>query len=295
MFSKKEAIIFLQNSLGVKDVEKRLERDRKNLLDEIISGILANVPFQSITLMTSSDKRKRPSLENVKKDCMAGIGGLCYTVNSFTWFLLKGLGFSGRLAQSTVTSTVTSLNNHLIILVNDLEESGDLYLVDCGTGFPIFRAVPLDFDQESPVYHDGFLEYKYVRHEGKILRMHGKGDMIKRNDPPVEGLDFYLGRWRRFYSFEVELSDSTLDPDQVYSNAVVHTPFPRSPRAIRFPDRRAVVVVHNRVMFETGEGKLDTAVMESDDEIMKAYAKYFPAIKEDVVREAIAEWHRVSK
>lgn len=289
------AVEFLQSSWGVKNVEERLENDRKNLLDEIVRLILANVPFQSITFMaTPSEQRKRPTYEEIKKRCMKGVGGLCYSLNTFTWQLLKGLGFSAKLALSTVTSTVASPNNHLIILVSGVQKENDLYLVDCGTGFPIFRTVPLNFDQESPVYHDGFLEYKYVRHEGKILRMHGKGDMVKPNDPPIEGLDFFLGRWRRFYSFDPEQLDPTVDHNQLYLSIDL-TPFPKSPRAILFPEKRAVIAVHNRFIIENDKGSLETTAMASDQEILKAYGIHFPNIKQDTVRRALKEWHCVSK
>ena len=296
MFSKNTAVEFLESSWGVKNIEERLENDQKNLLDELVQHILANVPFQGITYMaTPSEQRKLPTYEDIKKRCMQGIGGLCYSLNTFTWQLLKGLGFSAKRAVSTVTSTVTSPNNHLIILVSDVQKKNDLYLVDCGTGFPIFHAVSLNFDQESPVYHDGFLEYKYVRHEGKILRMHGKGDMVKPNDPPIEGLDFFMGRWRRFCSFDPEQANPTFDLNQFYLSTIDLTPFPKSPRAILFPEKRAVIAVNNRFIIENDKGSLETTVMASDEEILKAYVLHFPNIKQDMVRRALEEWHCVSK
>ena len=296
MFSKNTAVEFLHSSWGVKNVEERLENDRKNLLDEIVRLTLANVPFQSITFMaTPSEQRKCPTYEEIKKNGMQGIGGLCYSLNTFVWLLLKGLGFSAKLALSTVTSTVTSPNNHFIVLVSDVEKKNDLSLVDCGTGFPIFRAVSLNFDQESPVYHDSFLEYKYVRHDGKILRMHGKGDMVKPNDPPIEGLDFFMGRWRRFCSFDPEQPDPTFDPNQIYLPIIDLTPFPKSPRAIVFPEKRAVIAIHNRLIIENDKGSLETTVMASDEEILKAYVLHFANIKQDTVRRALEEWHCLSK
>ncbi|XP_028406155.1 uncharacterized protein LOC114528676 [Dendronephthya gigantea] len=197
MFTQEEAVEFLQTSWKIKDVLKRMKTDRKNLVDEIVTQILAKVPFQSIHLVAAkAEERKRPPFEEIRKKCTSGVGGLCYEINTFTWALLKGLGFNVHRQRSTVTSTVTSPDNHAVVLISGLEQDGDLFLVDCGTGFPVCRSVSLDFAEESPVFKDGFLEYKFVRHEGKILRMHGKGDMIKPNNPPIEGLDFFIGRWR---------------------------------------------------------------------------------------------------
>ncbi|CAB4026525.1 arylamine N-acetyltransferase 1-like, partial [Paramuricea clavata] len=178
MFTQEEAVEFLQNSWKIKNVLDRMKTDRKNLADEIVTQILAKVPFQSISLVAAKpEDRNRPSFEDIKARCTTGIGGLCSEMNTFTWGLLKGVGFDICLAPSTVTSTITAPENHAILLLRGLEQDGDLYLADCGMGFPTFRTVSLDFAEESPIFKDSFLEYKYVRHEGKILRMHGKGDM----------------------------------------------------------------------------------------------------------------------
>jgi len=68
--------------------------------------------------------------------------------------LLHALGFNTSLAGGTVGEA--SDINHALVIVRDLVRTGDVYLADFGTGYPTFRAVPLDFSQESPVYHDSF-------------------------------------------------------------------------------------------------------------------------------------------
>ena len=297
MFTEEEATSFLENSWGIRNVKNKLGADRKNLLDEIIVIVQAKVPFQSITLMaTSPNERIRPTLEDIKRDCMAGIGGLCYCLNVFTWGLLKGLGFSAKLCRAKVTASQLHPNNHVLVLVSNLKENGDLYLVDCGCGFPTFRAIPLNFDQESAVYQDSYLEYKYVRYNGQILRMHGQGDKIKRTNR--EGIDFFLGKWRRFYFFAVEPTDCLADLDSAFDDVYTvpgTTPFDRSPRAVWFPGQYAVMTVNNRLMLEKEEekGKLETTPMESDDEIIKCYCSHFPMLKQDTVRRAIVEWRRL--
>lgn len=214
-------------------------------------------------------------------------------MNTFTWGLLKGVGFDAHVQRSTVTSTVTSPDNHAVVLISGLEQDGDLFVVDCGTGFPIFRSVSLDFAEESPVFKDGFLEYKFVRQEGKILRMHGKGDMIKPNNPPIEGLDFFIGRWRRFCSFDSVLLPYRAFGEDEYQSTIYQTPFTSSPRALWFPGKRAVVIAGNRLIIENEAGELVPTPLKSDDEILKAYETHFPQLDQDLVRRALAEWHRV--
>jgi hypothetical protein len=207
--------------------------------------------------------------------------------------VLTALGFNAFLGRSTVTSTVTCTENHAIILISGLEKEGDLYLADCGTGFPIFRVVSLDFDKESPVFNDGFLEYKYVKHEGNILRMHGKGDMIKPNNPPIEGLDFFMGRWRRFYFLPAVQKPTEVISEEHYKSTIYLTPFTSSPRALWFPNKRAVVIANNKLIVENKAGELVPTLLKSDEEILKAYQDHFPQLKQDLVERALAEWHRL--
>ena len=298
MFTKEEAVSFLQTTWGIKRVEERLHDDRKALLEEITVQVQTKVPFQSITLMSVPPaERKRPSVATIKEECMAGVGGLCYNLNVFTWGLFRALGFSAQLCPATCTSTITSPDNHVIILISDLEKKGDLHLVECGVGFPTFRAISLDFKEESPVFVDSFLEYKYIRHEGQFLRMHGEGDTLKRNNPSIDGLDFIMGKWRRFYFFTLRPKDSLsyfdAEFDKVFTVPYT-TPFDQSPRAMCFPEQRAVILVNNRLMVEEG-GQLETTVLEGDEQIVDSYRRYFPLLGEDKVRRALKQWHSMQK
>jgi hypothetical protein len=48
-------------------------------------------------------------------------------------------------------------------------------------------------------------------------------------------------------------------------------------------------------MIEKEAGEMVTTVLKSDEEILKAYQDHFPQLKQDTVRRALAEWHRLSK
>ncbi|XP_046857547.1 uncharacterized protein LOC124450944 [Xenia sp. Carnegie-2017] len=188
--------------------------------------------------------------QQMKEMCFYGEGGLCYVIAYFCWMLFGALGFSVRLISSTVTSTKSYMDNHAIVLIHGLVYETDIHLVDCGSGYPTFRAVSLNFSNESPVFKDGFLEYKFIRHDGKILRMHGKGDRLIRNDPPIE--------------------------------------------AIWFPRKRAVMIIKNKLMLENEKGQLVTTILANDEEVIKAYNKYFSIFKEEKIKRALEEWHEVS-
>nr|KAG5699846.1 hypothetical protein BaRGS_034620 [Batillaria attramentaria] len=204
----------------------------------------------------------------------------------------QGLGFNVQLCPSSCTFVDTGRTNHVILLVNDLTKAGDLHLVDCATQTPTFRAVPLDFEVESPVYQESFLEYKYIRHDGKILRMHGRGDPVRHRDPPREGLDFIVGKWRRFYCFEIRPTDNLSDLDTAFDRIftdVEATPTHKILRAFRFPNKKAVMIFNEKLMVEE-DGEIQTTVMKGDEEIVANVKKYFPEIKEETFRAALKRW-----
>ena len=80
--------------------------------------------------------------------------GLCTSLNYFLYELLRAVGFNASLVAGTVGEAPDI--NHALVVVRDLVDAGDVYLADIATGCPTYRAVSLDFSQESPVYHDSF-------------------------------------------------------------------------------------------------------------------------------------------
>ena len=150
----------------------------------------------------------------MKADVISGAGGLCYNLNVTTFYLLKALGFDVVLVHGTCTSTVIFPNNHILIHVRNVEKTGDTFLLETAVGFPTFRAISLDFERESPIYRDSFLEYKYMKHEGKLLRMQRHGDRFPRNNLP-EGVVFIVDGWRRMYFSEMS---GTTNIEEFYSD-----------------------------------------------------------------------------
>ena len=161
-------------------------------------------------------------MEEMKADVVSGVGGICYTINVAAYFLLKAIGFDVLLLRSKCLSSIPRPANHVIIHVRNVETPGDLFLVDTGLGFPTFRAINLDFEKESPAYRDSFHEYKYIRHEGKIVRMHKHGEEGPRSNLH-DGEHFIVGCWHRFYFSETDgttdLSEFDSDFDAVWNFA----------------------------------------------------------------------------
>ena len=209
---------------------------------------------------STSCSRHKPTLEEIRTDVLTGVGGLCYNLNVATFYLLQALGYTASLASATCTSSVISPGNHIIVYITDLVTPGDKYLVEVAVGFPTFRAVSLDFEEESPVFVDSFIEYKYVKHNGQILRMHRKGCPVRARgcrDPPI---NFYLGEWRRFYMAEVKSTTDVTYFDKYFEGVWTQpdlSPFHTSIRVVGFPNKKAVMVVNQKMMIEDDKGNND--------------------------------------
>lgn len=282
MFTHDEALQLLQGSWRIKDVETRLKTDRRALLDDVVVCFQGRVIFQTISAMACEPgKLKRPTFEEIKQNCLSGVGGLCYSINIFILCLLKALGFSARISCSTVgpRSPVTPAT-HLVVLVNGVLTPNDLFVIDCGCGYPTFQAVPLDFEHESTVYQDSFIKYKYVRDNGVILRMQNSTPETSTTEDP-ESL---------FCSFapKPNLLEETIHSD--YESRIPKLHITQKPRAMLFPHEKAVIILGNRLMIEKEEGRLETTHFDDDEELVRAYGIHFPQLQEEWVRKAIARW-----
>ncbi|KAK3757898.1 hypothetical protein RRG08_031544 [Elysia crispata] len=294
MFTHEEALEFLTNQLGVADAQDRLSWDRRTLLDEITTNLQIRLPFTNLGLMSiERDERRRPNLGEIKRDVLSGKGGLCYHLNVANFYILKALGFNVVLASAAIPVWKT----HIIVYVHNVEKTGDTFLAEAGVGYPTFRAICLDHD-ETPTFRDSFLEYKYIKRDGKLLRLHRQGDLGGgRSLKPV-----CIDGWRVVYTADLK-GTSNIEEfypkfDQMYiyhlqAQDPLITQFHAVFRLVQFPEKRAVIISNQKLILEKDNGLLETEVLEDgDDAILRAVRRYFPAIPEDMATRALANWRR---
>ena len=285
------AIEFLQDSWHMDDVLLQLQINRENFLNKLIMIIQERVPFHTLFAFMSP-AWKVTDLTDVDNWCMSGVGGHCGVINTFTWRLLTALGFNAYLCLATVTKS-TSINPHFIVIVKDLTKTGDVHVVDCGLGQPSFRAVSLNFSKESQVYQDSFLEYKYIKQDGMFLRMHGKGDLMMHNNPP-KCHDYYQGKWRRYYVFNLErLPCKSLDDIMRFIDVRGARMEIDVPRAASFSGNKAVMFFSKTLFILQDDGTLKQKKMKSYEEILRIYEKHFPTIPKDTIHQAYSRWHKI--
>ena len=288
MLTRNEAIHFLQDSWKMNDVELQLKADREMFLNRLIQTMYAKVPFQLLTAskeissMLNKQKNAPYTIKKVNEMCMSSLGGGCNVMGTFTWQLLSVLGYSAHLCRVLITSSGTNI--HLAVIVKDLVNPGDIHMVDCGFGQPTFRAISLNFNKESPIFQESYLEYKYIKHDGKILRMHGKGDLVKRNHPPIEGVDFIIGKWRRFYEFSLQdFERKALEGLGNHFDVRCVPPHVALRRAAIYPEGKAIILTGNNLFIEEKDKTLKKIKLTTDDEIITAYQDHFPSIDKNLV------------
>ncbi len=278
MLSQEEAVCFTSEVL---DIEKPIERKRADaltFLNELIVRFQQVIPFQSLSLIAESPHlRRRPTLEEIKRDVMCRRGGLCYVLNTFMKFLLQALGYDVYFVASCV---ILPVENHIITVVCNLKCNGDRYLVDVGVGYPTFEAIALDFENESAVYKHSFLEYKFVKEEGKINRWHHS----KTDKRPVKPEDV-VGNWKRIVKIDMTPQDFELfhvRMDEVYTNPAV-TPFHTSVRALIYAVQKAVCIKDMSLLMENDEHSLCEVKLADEKELLQAVRKYFPQLHSTAV------------
>ena len=282
LISQDEAEVFVKRNLGLRDYENR-PSDRQVFLNKVIRAFSAEIPFQNVTLLaTEPANRKRPSLTEVKEAVFSGVGGLCYTTVVFLKYLLEALGFNVHFIAGSVLSHP---DNHLGILLKDLTHQGSTHLADAN-GYPTFQAIPLDFEEKSPIYNESFFEYKFMRkinEKGQkvILRLHRRGDYYG-----PEG-ELFKDGWRTFCEFNLtprELSHFDAAMEKIYTIPYEGSPFLVGLRVVQFSmQSRMVAIKDKKLLLENEDHAVREFPLKTKEEYLSTVQKYFPQLAEGIV------------
>uniref|UniRef100_A0A0B7AE92 arylamine N-acetyltransferase n=1 Tax=Arion vulgaris TaxID=1028688 RepID=A0A0B7AE92_9EUPU len=331
LLSKEEILRFIRDVLEIPITELPVLSGpsvsasvKVSFLESVIRAHLEKQPFQSISLMVDDVKnRHRPSWEEIKSNMFLSRGGLCYWHNTFMYVLLSSLGYDVVMSHSTVPGM--DPNNHLVLIVRDLVTPGDLHLVDVGIGYYIPRPIPIDFVEESPVYKDSIMTYKFKREndttmillkaaapdrESSSLSQNIQETKLEQNGHKREEF-----KWEPFFYFDpTERSQNFSDFYSCFDSFftdVTKLPCHTSPRAMRWSNDRFIGIVNSKLLEEKEEGKLtktilinqdasaplikednddDKSSMTDVDPVLQAYAKYFPQFPSDMVQTALKHW-----
>lgn len=286
--SKKEAVQFVTEILGISVPSINLEEDCVTFLNMLIKATHSSVPFQNITLLgqTEADRHK-PILKEIKAAMMGGFGGLCYSIGVFMTSLLQALGYEAYLSAGSIKNHP---GNHIIVIVENLTTPGSKHLVDAWCGWPTFEAIPLDFDVESTIYSHSFLEFKFARKCDTITRLHRGGHFTQAILPGDSSV-----QWRKIYEVDLtprELSHFDQEMSDIYtlpSSAV--SPFLLSFRAIIFNNLKLVAIKDTTLILEKDNHQIVSTKFSSREEMISTMKTYFPQFNVEDITKALNTLH----
>ena len=296
MLSKDESLAYITNVFGIQQPEEEMNTNRLAFLNKLIRAFYAAMPFQNVTLMSKPlSERHVPSLAEIKQSLYRGTGGLCTSLNISFFILLRSIGFDVYMNLSRVFLETNIQENHAILLARNVDKDGDMYLIDVGAAHPTFQAIRLDFKNESPIYHDSYSFYKFIHEAGDIIRrVLDRSILFLSNDKSSEIPK--SGEFMPFYEFKV---NPTTDIDQLREHInIIYTepdltPFHNSVRAIKFKDKRLVLISNCKLVLEAEDGSLNIEILPDDETIVAAYKEHFPELEEASVRKALQNWRSI--
>ncbi|XP_076324555.1 putative arylamine N-acetyltransferase 2 isoform X2 [Tachypleus tridentatus] len=233
--TKDEALYFVSNVLNIEEAEAKLAIDRKAFLDQVVQCIHEDIPFQNLFLLSMDpENRHLPTWVEIKEFMMRKRGGICYIINVFTKYLLQALGFNAYHAACSIEFP----NNHIVTIIRDLTFDGSKHLVDF-SGYPLFKAIPLDFGEKSPVYSASFLTYKFIREQKSIVRLHQTQNIYRSSSfLYFDNCQDISVNWFRFCVIDPEpreLDYFEEDMTKVFTVPGANSPFLETLRIVSFP------------------------------------------------------------
>ena len=279
---QQEAVNFVEDVLKLSSPLSKLRENRTLFLNEIIKAFLS-VPYQNIHLLCEPEaERHVPTWEEAKDSVMRGYGGICYSQCLFMKYLLEALGYDVYFAACNVFGFT---GNHITTIVRGLSSPGSRHIVD-NSAFPTFEAIPLDFEVESPIYHHSYLEYKFLKRDGQILRMHRKGE----HTPTIPGGELIIDGWRRIFEFELtprDLSHFEHSMSVVYTKPEHGASFLKTFHAVVYKELKLIAIKDDLLMLENDEQKLVVTRMQTREEMVSTVKQYFPMFTVNEITKAI--------
>ncbi|XP_071508760.1 uncharacterized protein [Diadema antillarum] len=287
MMTSEEGFRFVRDILGVTSPEDKMISDPKGLLNDIVCSWQQIIPYQTIrSIATPSKDRHRPKLSEIKNDILAKYGGRCYHNNVGCFMVIKTLGYHATLVPGDVLGLKSG---HVVIIIYNLSGDGSKHMADVGTGgWPTFQLIPLDFEKESPEYHESFSRYKFVRRGDLILRLHNA-----ENDSA--GADFFKKTlkdgWYTYSEIRHEMPVDVSHFDDVMS--MLYTTISEDSTLLRrfwciaFPNRRLLSIRNTTLLIENEEGKVQKTYFRSREEMIATSSRFFPQFSEEVLTAAM--------
>jgi len=173
LLTHEECDLFLTQHLKFPNWEEILRTDKLKFLSIFTEQHTKEIGYQNVTMgLRDLEIRDCPSIEEMIKTGLSGMGGMCIELNYFAKILLVSIGFDAFLIAGTANSVAVP-NNHSILVVR--LSPNELYLCDVGMAQPTNQPVPLHalpFRGQMLGYP---YEYRWLEDQKEFARVHIKG------------------------------------------------------------------------------------------------------------------------
>nr|CBL43375.1 TPA: arylamine N-acetyltransferase 2 [Tetrahymena thermophila] len=229
------------------------------------------IPFQNLFLLaTPFEERRYLSYNEIKELVLTGKGGYCLVMNPVFCGFLQSLGYEAYLIHGSCRRIP---ENHSSILVRNLLEDGDRYLVDVCLGY---KNMPLkiDFEQKSELQCYSFASY-YYEWEDETKQVLNRIDL--------HSTFFCCFTFQVFKDYE----DMLAYQGDVYTN-INKSPYHTSFRMIRFPPSGAVCFRDNELLVEdpTTKKLVVKDLIKNQDQYLRYIEEYFPMVDKQIALNA---------
>lgn len=275
---------FIHDKLHVADFDHKFASDKLNVLGEILMSWQDKIPFQTVTQMALPPKeRKAPTMTENVQSIMTLQGGRCWTHNAVMHALLTSLGFDAIQLVGSVFAPGSE--NHALVLIRGLAGEHSQHVVDVGFGAYHPTPVSLDFKEKSETVYGVNKPYRYVKYDDYFVLCHRL-----RGDEKLPESTVIRDGWAQMCYFSQELEERSYAQlqrsigDLVYTN--MDMPFNKDVYCVQCTNGCTVVLRNLKLVVEQSPGgDIVKTNLQSDEDVLEAFAKHFPALPtSDVVK-----------
>ena len=287
--SRDDVMRFLTERLKIANAAELQSGSQKVFIDSIIREWLKVLSFNTVKQLAVPSLRRAPTEQEAIDDVMSGIAGLCGTHSTAMYHVLKSLGFNCQMATGLIGGP---MENHVYVLVYDLETTGDVFLVDVATGYPTFSAIQLKnsdgyISKIGPVV-ESFCNYKFVKRGDTYLRCNLTRASKDQNDRPYMVIDeqnygifcTHHLQPRLYEHISAKLTESVYAQKDHKFNTVL--------MMCKYPDGKFLGLRGRTVRREDTPGVLTVCELDTDDDVKAFIQQHFPEFAADLVDRALA-------
>ena len=282
---RSDVIRFLSERLKIPDIEKLASGRPMPLLNAIIRQWMRTLPFQSVKQVAMTSLRRAPTEQEAVADVMSGAGGLCATHGIALYHVLHALGMNCHMVIGMV---VAKFDEHVCVLVHDVQEQGDTFLIDIGCGYPAFAPIQIKtaqgyIDSIGPI-SQSFCTYKLIKQGNTYERHH-----LTRQKDKADRADVDEYGYARFCTIKLEQKAYEYIYEQLTQNIYSQkdNQFNRTLVLSKYPNDRLVGLRDATARLEHEPGVITERHLASDDDIKHFLHQHFHELPPEMANEAV--------